>query len=176
MKLAAVLTIICLTFLPAFNLASPVWAASMPQQVAFSWSMQANGNDKTSETLVEGIKPSQGTMLSRELVSRLNNNREYLGRNIFSIIHPHGIYDYTEPILMAETPGHGMDFVIPIHWHRHFGPVDRNHLTEIRWEIRNNHHAQAKIVRDDSTFKPTHLDEMNDALRVLIEERYFSQD
>ncbi len=171
MKLAAVPTIICLTFLLAFNLAPPVWAASVPQQVAFSWSMQANGDDRTSGTVVEGIKPSPEAMFSRELVSRLKNNRESLGRNIFSIIHPHGIYDYTEPILMAETPGHGMNFLILIHWHRHFGLVDRNHLTEIRWEIRNNHHAQATIVRDNSTFKPTHLDEMNDALRVLIEER-----
>lgn len=171
MKLVTLLNIICLTLLLTLNLALPVWAASVTPVTAFSWSMQANGHDKTSETSLEGIRPSQESLSSRELVSHLNNNREYLGKNIFSIIHPHGIYDYTEPILMAETPGNGINLVIPIHWHRHFGLVDRNHLTQIRWEIRNNHHAQAKVVLDNSTFPPTHIDEMNDALRVLIEER-----
>ncbi|MDY7021091.1 MAG: hypothetical protein SWJ54_06970 [Cyanobacteriota bacterium] len=138
------------------------------QPPAFAeWHLNVGGQSSP----VESVKSSNPSNFSYELSHSLNENRDEIGRNILSLIHPNqSYYDYTEPILMAEKPGNRLVFEIPIHWHRDFVAIQRNHLTRIRWSIGNHHHLKAEVASDNSSFHPTHLNQMNDSLRLLLKD------
>jgi len=147
---------------------SPVQADPVRPILGFDWSFHAdNGSDRDSANL-EPIQESDNVNFAYELSKRLNTDRDEIGRNLFSIVHPNAVYDYTEPILMAEKPGNRAIFEIPIHWHRDLKLFQRNHLTRIRWQIGDRHHLNAEVIYDDSTFDAIRINEMNDSLRLLL--------
>ncbi|EAW35687.1 hypothetical protein [Lyngbya sp. PCC 8106] len=144
-----------------FCFSSPVFAHPIYPILGFEWSFNA-GNQSSQ------VGSSEANFSGYELSKTLNENRDEIGRNLFSIIHPNANYDYTEPILMAEKPGNQVMFEIPIHWHRDLVAFQHNHLTRIRWQIGSHQHLKAEVTYDNSTFPPTHLNEMNDSLRLLL--------
>lgn len=105
---------------------------------------------------------------SQEIQSRLNSTRDSVGQLALLISHPYGTYDYTRPIFVAPRDGGGIIFEVDIHWHRNLKLISRNHVTRIAWEIVNNKHYKASVIWDDSTFNPTHSEEINDFFRQLL--------
>jgi hypothetical protein len=144
-----------------FCFCSPVFAHPIYPVLGLEWSFT------TVHKFSQGGS-SKADFSGYELSKTLNEYRDEIGRNLFSIIHPNANYDYTEYILMAEKPGNQVVFEIPIHWHRDLVAFQHNHLTRIRWQIGNHQHLKAEVTDDDSTFPPTHLNEMNDSLRLLL--------
>ncbi|MGI0480556.1 hypothetical protein ACN4EE_07175 [Geminocystis sp. CENA526] len=105
---------------------------------------------------------------SQEIQNRLNSTRDSVGQLALLISHPYGTYDYTRPIFVAPRDGGGIIFEVDIHWHRNLKLISRNHVTRIAWEIINNKHYKASVIWDDSTFNPTHSEEINDFFRQLL--------
>ncbi|MEB3278911.1 MAG: hypothetical protein VKK42_08350 [Lyngbya sp.] len=151
-----------------FCFSSPVFAHPLYPVLGFEWSFIAGNQTSPGGSSAQSLKKLNEVNFSYELSKTLNENRDEIGRNLFSIIHPNANYDYTEYILMAEKPGNQVVFEIPIHWHRDLVAVQRNHLTRIRWQIGNHQHLKAEVTDDYFTFPPTHLTEMNDSLRLLL--------
>ena len=144
-----------------FCFSSPVFARPIYPVLGFEWSF-------TAVNKISHGGSYEANFSGYEFSKTLNEYRDELGRNLFSIIHPNANYDYTEPVLMAEKPGNKVVFEIPIHWHRDLMAFQRNHVTRIRWQIGNHQHLKAEVTYDNSTFPPTHLNEMNDSLRLLL--------
>jgi len=155
-----------------FCFSSPVFAHPIYPILGFEWSLNGGSQSSQGGSSAEPLKSLNEVNFSYELSKSLNENRDEIGRNLFSIIHPNANYDYTEPVLMAEKPGNQVLFEIPIHWHRDLVAFQRNHVTRIRWQIGNQHHLKAEVTYDNSTFPPTHLNEMNDSLRLLLNRSY----
>ena len=93
-----------------------------------------------------GESKQSPNQLGLEIQKRLNSKRNEIGKLVILLIHPHGDYDRTETVFLAQREGGGLVLEMKIHWHRKLPFITRNHLTIINWEILNNQHLRAAVV------------------------------
>ncbi len=106
--------------------------------------------------------------LALDLQKNLNSKKNEIGKLAILIVHPHGNYDRTEPIFLAQREGGGSVLEMKIHWHRKMPFLKRNHVTIIDWEILKERHLRAVVVLDDAILSPIHPQELNDLFRELL--------
>ncbi|NEQ72909.1 MAG: hypothetical protein F6K24_36295 [Okeania sp. SIO2D1] len=155
----AIVLILLSVAIPNFNL--PVANAG---NILSGFSLSAQNDWQ----ITVGESQKSADKLALDLQESLNCKRNEIGKLAILIIHPHGEFDRTEPISLAEREGGGSVLEMKIHWHRKLPFMTRNHLTIIDWEILHNRHFGAAVILDDAILSPIHPQELNNLFKELL--------